>query len=794
MPPASAAFVSSSTATSSTWRHPSTAQLFQLTLLIANTAVSWNRRRISNIAGTASFTVWLFAQSPQLYENYRRKSVSGLSLVFLTQWIVADVLNLVGAFLTQQLPFQIAVAFYFCCVDCVIVFQWIRYSQINPPPKLSRPKYERHRTRHASHIHHRTHTQMSSASSHKYRPTMTQSLTLTRPSQSPVISSGPAGPPGYASMESTRPVDQQSRRAQSYPGRPMERASSDAGKNIIARLAGTHGEQSERQGRAGQREHKRPESQAEAERRDEAILSARARSRSKASLAMTAGTASTASSRAASPNPSSRGGPSAGPSRSVSPARGRSQRTNDPQEWQTSQHQHPHHHQALSLRPSASRSPSSSSSYKLMTQEALRVALLAERLEERRSRRGRSRSSTANTDTDGYFVGKYDNFGLRMAGSREGSRGSSRRSSIDGQSDGLRSNKGKARQHFLTVPTTDEDDSEEGGTSGLTIMMEGEATARPSPEGSTSPPRRHKLKRHASALGKELDPLLPLADKRRSSRRAGRSRVHSATQEQSTGSGRSKSRKRKATSAVAGVFSLLGIGSLVGLGEVGDSVGFWAMPGTANASVVRPMREQQEVRWRHPVMLYPQSTGQRTGLGAERPDVVALHFVSGNRDDDDHRHHRHNPPPTTPLPPPDPSPPPHDERPPGGGPPPRAPIDVPLLIGRIASWLCTILYTTSRLPQLYLNARRRSVEGLSILLFMSAFMGNSLYSLSILSSPEAVGEGKREYLRESMPFLLGSGGTLVFDAVIVLQWWMWGKKGQGQRRQESDGVVERVPA
>jgi uncharacterized protein with PQ loop repeat len=127
MPPASVGFVASTTTTaSSTWRDPTAAQLFQLTLLVANTAVSWNRRRISNIAGTASFIVWLFAQSPQLYENYRRKSVSGLSLVFLTQWIVADVLNLIGAFLTRQLPFQIAVAFYFCCVDCVIVFQWIR--------------------------------------------------------------------------------------------------------------------------------------------------------------------------------------------------------------------------------------------------------------------------------------------------------------------------------------------------------------------------------------------------------------------------------------------------------------------------------------------------------------------------------------------------------------------------------------------------------------------------------------------------------------------------------------------
>ncbi len=33
------------------------------------------------------------------------------------------------------------------------------------------------------------------------------------------------------------------------------------------------------------------------------------------------------------------------------------------------------------------------------------------------------------------------------------------------------------------------------------------------------------------------------------------------------------------------------------------------------------------------------------------------------------------------------------------------------------------------------------------------------------------------YLQESLPFLLGSGGTLVFDLIIVGQWLAWRKKG-----------------
>ncbi len=80
---------------------------------------------------------------------------------------------------------------------------------------------------------------------------------------------------------------------------------------------------------------------------------------------------------------------------------------------------------------------------------------------------------------------------------------------------------------------------------------------------------------------------------------------------------------------------------------------------------------------------------------------------------------------------------------------------------------------TSRLPQIWINMTRQSVEGLSILLFLAAFGGNLLYSISILSNPQSTGPTARAYLAESIPFLLGSGGTLIFDAIIVVQWIAW---------------------
>lgn len=67
----------------------------------------------------------------------------------------------------------------------------------------------------------------------------------------------------------------------------------------------------------------------------------------------------------------------------------------------------------------------------------------------------------------------------------------------------------------------------------------------------------------------------------------------------------------------------------------------------------------------------------------------------------------------------------------------------------------------ARSPTLLLQFRRRSVEGLSMLLFVMAFVGNSLYVSSILISPSMSEPG---YLLESLPYLLGSGASRSFGS------------------------------
>ncbi|WVO13933.1 hypothetical protein L204_101558 [Cryptococcus depauperatus] len=98
------------------------------------------------------------------------------------------------------------------------------------------------------------------------------------------------------------------------------------------------------------------------------------------------------------------------------------------------------------------------------------------------------------------------------------------------------------------------------------------------------------------------------------------------------------------------------------------------------------------------------------------------------------------------------------------------------IIGRISAWSCTTLYLTSRMPQIWKNFQRKSVEGLSFLLFLFAFCGNVAYVASILleSSDAANPSKSSHYLLEALPYLLGSGGTLVFDLTIMIQSFVYG--------------------
>lgn len=95
--------------------------------------------------------------------------------------------------------------------------------------------------------------------------------------------------------------------------------------------------------------------------------------------------------------------------------------------------------------------------------------------------------------------------------------------------------------------------------------------------------------------------------------------------------------------------------------------------------------------------------------------------------------------------------------------------------GILLAWTCTIVYCSSRLPQLYHNYIRESVDGISPLLFTFALLANLTYAASILVADIPIGLSYGQFIYKELPYLLGSLGTVLFDIVYFWQREMYKK-------------------
>lgn len=116
------------------------------------------------------------------------------------------------------------------------------------------------------------------------------------------------------------------------------------------------------------------------------------------------------------------------------------------------------------------------------------------------------------------------------------------------------------------------------------------------------------------------------------------------------------------------------------------------------------------------------------------------------------------------------------------------------LFGQVFGYFCAVLYLGSRLPQLLLNYRRKSTDGVSLLFFLFACIGNLTYVLSILAYSPICSGGSAEvtghrhhakcrpgeaatlygrYVLVNLSWLVGSAGTLLLDMAIFTQFFLY---------------------
>lgn len=107
------------------------------------------------------------------------------------------------------------------------------------------------------------------------------------------------------------------------------------------------------------------------------------------------------------------------------------------------------------------------------------------------------------------------------------------------------------------------------------------------------------------------------------------------------------------------------------------------------------------------------------------------------------------------------------------------------VLGQFFGYLCAVFYIASRVPQLILNYRRKTTEGLSMLFFLFACLGNVTYVLSIVAyEPQCktdtcdAGEAGRiygRYMLVNLSWLAGSVVTLVMDMIVFCQYFYYSR-------------------
>ena len=93
------------------------------------------------------------------------------------------------------------------------------------------------------------------------------------------------------------------------------------------------------------------------------------------------------------------------------------------------------------------------------------------------------------------------------------------------------------------------------------------------------------------------------------------------------------------------------------------------------------------------------------------------------------------------------------------------------ITAQIFGYISAVFYLASRLPQIFLNIKNKSTDGISFLFFLLACLGNITFVMSVLSISL-----DKKYILVNLSWLIGSSGTLFMDFLILCQFFYYGEK------------------
>ena len=101
------------------------------------------------------------------------------------------------------------------------------------------------------------------------------------------------------------------------------------------------------------------------------------------------------------------------------------------------------------------------------------------------------------------------------------------------------------------------------------------------------------------------------------------------------------------------------------------------------------------------------------------------------------------------------------------------------LAGTVFAWVSTVIFITSRVPQLVKNFSEKSFGDISVVWLLFSIVGNLSYFVSIL-----VRDVSGTYLWRQTPFIVGAVGPAVLDSFLLLQMFIY-RASSGEKEKES---------
>lgn len=100
--------------------------------------------------------------------------------------------------------------------------------------------------------------------------------------------------------------------------------------------------------------------------------------------------------------------------------------------------------------------------------------------------------------------------------------------------------------------------------------------------------------------------------------------------------------------------------------------------------------------------------------------------------------------------------------------------DTKLIIADIIAWSATCIFMLARVPQIWLNFKRKSTKGLSLLSFITINIANMFFLLSVLILMYDLDSSNyMDYIKNNIQWIIGSSSTSLFDCIIFYQFYKY---------------------